>query len=126
MSKQEEVSRGDLIHLDREGTTRTACGRGGRNEEQVTTDPEAVTCRKCRMTVLYKVRSTATVTVTEPVDGTVKKKKRSRGSKKNRKRVTAEYQVTVDPRVMEAAKAICRPSQRLQIVSATEVRLVNR
>lgn len=60
--------------------------------------------------------------VTEPIDGT-RRRKRREPEKQRRPRL--EHRVVVHPAVMAAAKAALRPGQRLEIVSATEVRLVN-
>lgn len=69
------------------------------------------------------VRSEATVTVKQAVDGTVKKRTRGK-SKGNGAKDT--HSVTVDPRVMEQAKAECKPTQRLIIVGPCEVWIVNK
>lgn len=68
----------------------------------------------------------ATVTVLKPVDGTAKRKTRSdKGKKRGKKSVPLTHEVKVDPRVMAAAKAVMLPGQRLVIVDAECVRLVN-
>jgi len=64
----------------------------------------------------------ATVTVKAAVDGTVKRKARG----KNKPKPPPVDHVKVDPRIMDAAKGICLPSQRLKIVSAMEVWVINR
>lgn len=61
------------------------------------------------------------VTVSSPVDGRVRR--RSTGGR--RRLATRVESFTVDPRVMAAARAALRPGQRLVIVSADVVRLVN-
>ena len=67
----------------------------------------------------------ATITVKKAVDGT-KPKRRGRG-KVNRPPVSQlNVDVTVDSRVMAAAKQAMQPGQRLEIVDAETVRLVNR
>jgi hypothetical protein len=68
------------------------------------------------------IRDTATVTVKAPVDGTVKR--RTRGPNKPKTAVDT-HQIRVRPDVWAKAKAICLPSQRLKIVSDTEVWVVN-
>lgn len=70
------------------------------------------------------VRDIATVTVLKPVDGTRKRKTRS-DKGKARVKAALHTQITVDPRVMAAAKAAMRPGQRLVIVDSETVRLVN-
>ena len=67
------------------------------------------------------VRDRATVRVGKPVDGT-----RHRKASARRARASAVQVLTVDPRVMQAARAAIRPGQRLVIVSETEVHLVNK
>jgi hypothetical protein len=68
----------------------------------------------------------ATVTVTKAVDGTRKRKPRSdKGKKRGPVHRTLTHQITVDPRVMKAAKEAMLPGQRLVIVNAECVRLVN-
>lgn len=69
----------------------------------------------------HQVRDSATVHVSEPVDGT----KRRRAYAARQVRATTTHELRVDERVMAAARAVLRPGQRLVIVSATEVRLVN-
>lgn len=66
------------------------------------------------------VRSRARIIVGTAVDGTPKRRGKGKG-----KRAHLDHHVKVDERVMEAAKAAMLPGQRLVIVSATEVRLVN-
>jgi hypothetical protein len=68
----------------------------------------------------------ATVTVKKAVDGTPPPKKRRRSLSERPKLGGKIDQITVDPRVMEAAKEAMRPGQRLVIVDAECVRLVNR
>jgi hypothetical protein len=68
------------------------------------------------------IYETATVTVKAPVDGTVKR--RTRGPNKPKTAVDT-HQIRVRPDVWAKAKAICLPSQRLKIVSDTEVWVVN-
>jgi len=70
------------------------------------------------------VPEVATVTVKEAVDGTKKRKTRS-DKGKTRPSVELNHHIKVDPRVMEAAKGAMRPGQRLVIVDAECVRLVN-
>lgn len=67
-----------------------------------------------------RVRDVARLTFSEPVDWT----KTRRRKVSNPRRTPAGYQITVDPRVMEAAKAAMREGERLVIVSAECVRLV--
>lgn len=67
------------------------------------------------------VRSRAKVIVAETVDGTVKRRPRNLPAAPKAGRLTS---LTVDARVMEAAKAALRPGERLVIVNETEVRLV--
>lgn len=67
------------------------------------------------------IRDTAAVHLSEPIDG----KRRRRASAAHQRRAITTHQLEVDPQVMAAALAIKRPGQRLVIVSATEVRLVN-
>ncbi len=64
----------------------------------------------------------ATVTVSTPVDGTVKRKARS---DKGKRRPNLTHHIVVDPRVMAAAQEAMRPGQRLVIVNEECVRLVN-
>jgi hypothetical protein len=66
------------------------------------------------------VRDRATVTVTNPVDGT--KRRRSRQPKRTLART--EKHIVPDKRVMEAIAQIKRPGERVKVVSATEVWLV--
>jgi hypothetical protein len=69
------------------------------------------------------VRETAKVTVKKAVDGTKRRKARS---DKGKARTSVELNhVVVDPRVMAAARAAMKPGQRLVIVDAECVRLVN-
>jgi hypothetical protein len=70
------------------------------------------------------VRETATVTVKKAVDGTPRRKRRGKG--KARLLSTETHSIKVDPRVMAAARAAMRPGQRLVIVDAECVRLVNK
>lgn len=70
------------------------------------------------------VMNIATVTPLKPVDGT--KRKRKTRSDKGKVRPSVELNhVVVDPRVLTAAKQAIRPGQRLVIVDAETVRLVN-
>jgi hypothetical protein len=71
------------------------------------------------------IRDTATVRPTEPIDGQAVRRSPSRASSTNRRRATTVRELVVDPAVMAAAEAVRRPGQRLVIISATEVRLVN-
>lgn len=64
------------------------------------------------------VRDTATVRVSDPVDGMVTRA----GSK--RARPAPVDHVKVDPRVLATAKRIRRPGECLVIVNESEVRLV--
>lgn len=68
------------------------------------------------------VRDTADLRFAEPVD--VRRRYRPR-QRPNEPRATTTRQVTVDPRVMAAAKAALRPGQRIVIEDAGTVRLVN-
>lgn len=68
---------------------------------------------------MNNVRDRATVTVTETVDGTVKR----RAPRPTRRSSKVRHTV-VDPRVMATAHRIRRPGEVIQIVSPTEVRLV--
>jgi hypothetical protein len=68
----------------------------------------------------------ATVTVNQPVDGTVKRQRKTRSDKgRTRPKAPLVKDITVDPRVMTAAKEAMKPGQRLVIVDAETVRLVN-
>jgi len=69
---------------------------------------------------MSEVRDIATVRVTDPVRGM----RRGRGKGRSPQAVTTRS-VRVLPEVMAAAKAAMKPGQRLVIVSATEVRIVN-
>ena len=75
-----------------------------------------------RTNAMPSIRDTATVRPSEPVEG---KQRRRRPSAASQPRAVTTHQLEVDPQVMAAALAIKRPGQRLVIVSATEVRLVN-
>jgi hypothetical protein len=66
------------------------------------------------------VRETATVVVTAPVDGSV----RRRASGARRLLATRVEGFTVDARIMAAAHAALRPGERLMIVGPNEVRTV--
>ena len=66
------------------------------------------------------MRDSASVTITEPVDGRVHHRSGPR-----RKLVTSSYSSEVHQLVMTKAKALLRPGQRLKVVSATEVLIVN-
>ena len=68
------------------------------------------------------IREVASLTVSETVDGT--SRRRGRGPDK-RERNQIEH-IVVDPEVMAVAKRIMRPGQRLVIIDATTVRLVNK
>jgi transcription termination factor Rho len=68
------------------------------------------------------VRDSCTVTVSTPVDGT--RRRRAYAAHATRAAV-AGYHVQVNPLVMEAAKRLLQPGQRLVIVSESEVRLIN-
>jgi hypothetical protein len=61
------------------------------------------------------------VTVDGAVDGT----RRRRAALTRRRLAELTHHVVVDPRVMEAARTVLREGQRLVIVSAEEVRIVN-
>ena len=65
----------------------------------------------------------ASVTVKKAVDGTARRKRRGKG--KARVLSTETHSITVDPRVMAAAKQARLPGQRLVIVDAETVMLVN-
>lgn len=67
------------------------------------------------------VRETATVTVDGPVDGT-----RRRKQPKARRQSPAVDGVTIDPRILAAAKAALRPGERLVLDRSGEVRTVYR
>ena len=58
------------------------------------------------------VRKQATVMVTEPVDGTP----RRRSPVTRRSRATTEARIRVRPDVMAAARAAMRPGERLAII----------
>lgn len=62
----------------------------------------------------------ATVTPSTTVDGTVKKRRRRGKAKSGR----VQPLIVVDSRVMQAVLNARRPGERIEIVSATEVRLV--
>lgn len=66
------------------------------------------------------VRKQARVSVSEPVDGTVHRRPRGKG-----RATPLDYSLQVMPAVMAAARPLLRPGQRLVIVDATTVRLVN-
>ena len=68
------------------------------------------------------IRDTATVTLSSPVDGT----RRRRGAVAHTRRVTESYSITVHPDVWALAQSVCLPTQRIVIVSDTEVMVVNR
>lgn len=68
------------------------------------------------------VRNTATVTVSEPVDG---RRRSRRPVTENRRLASTTGYLRVDPAVMAQARRLLRPGQRLEIVSEREVRLVN-
>lgn len=77
----------------------------------------------CGCHVTATLADVATVTVKKAVDGTRKRKARG----KNRPKLGGKVdQIKVDPRIMRAAKEAMRPGQRLVIVDAECVRLVNR
>jgi len=67
------------------------------------------------------VRKSARVTVTDPVDGTVHR--RYPDSRQSPGRL--DYEVRVHRAVMAAAHAAMKPGQRLVIVDASTVYLVN-
>jgi len=67
------------------------------------------------------VRETATVTVSEPVDG-----RRRRRAATGRRPASPVEGFTVDPRIWAAAKAALRPGERLKIVGPDLVITVNR
>lgn len=67
------------------------------------------------------VRDAATVRVSAPVDGTV-----SRNYPDDRRPANLVSHLKVDPRVMEVAHRARRAGEMIQIISATEVRLVPR
>jgi hypothetical protein len=73
------------------------------------------------VTAVYHVASLA---VSEPVDGT-REPRRRRPRRASRRLAVTTRDVVADKRVMRAARAAMRPGQRLVIVSATVVRLVN-
>lgn len=69
------------------------------------------------------IRDAAALRFSEP-DKLKRRRRRSASSSISPEAITT-HQVTVDPAVMAAALRVKRPGQRVQIVSATEVRLVN-
>lgn len=70
------------------------------------------------------VRETATVTVSEAVDG---RKKRRKPTGYQRKAITTTLSFKdVLPEIMAAAQAVRKPSQIIVIDSPTQVRVVNR
>jgi hypothetical protein len=73
-------------------------------------------------TEIPTVRETATVLVSEPVDGT----RRRRASHTRRRLAVTTETWTVDPRIMAAAKAALRPGERLVLVAPGEVRTAYR
>lgn len=71
------------------------------------------------------VRDTATVTVSEAVDGTKKRKR----NKKNNQRWAINTTLTlddVDPGIRAMVLKVKKPGQLVRIVSPTEVLVVNR
>ena len=74
------------------------------------------------------VRDTATVTTKTTVDGTKPKRKQSRGSTTNTRRVINDTLSLDDctPEVAAMVRATRRPGQKIRVVSPTEVWLVNR
>jgi hypothetical protein len=68
------------------------------------------------------VRETASLTVSEPVDGT----RRRRASHTRRRLAVTTDQWQVDPRILAAAKAALRPGERLVLVAPGEVRTAYR
>lgn len=62
------------------------------------------------------VHDTATVTVTEPVDGTKKRRKPS-----SRRSATPVIEIKVLQEVLDTAKKILRDGETIKIISATEV-----
>jgi hypothetical protein len=72
------------------------------------------------------VRSEATVTVKETVDGTKRRKKASRGPKQAKKVVGQTLTLDdVDPRIAAAARAVRKRGQVFRVVSPVEVMVVN-
>lgn len=69
------------------------------------------------------VRDTATVIVTDTVDGT--KKRRRNGPNVKRAITTTLSLSDCDPRVVAAAQAIRKPGQLLRIASTSEIQVVN-
>lgn len=69
------------------------------------------------------VRGTAKVTVSESVDGTVARRVRSTDKRPRARTVRSEQ---ADPKLLRAAKAALRPGQRIIVVSASEIRVVNK
>src|SRR3982750_2008789 len=69
-----------------------------------------------------QVQDNATITVKKAVDGT----KKRRAPKKGARKVLAEAHLRVDEGVGAAAKQARRDGQRIQIVSETEVMVVNK
>jgi hypothetical protein len=84
-------------------------------------DTTAVTVRKVGDDASRTVRDNAVVTVKKAVDGTVKR--RGRGPAKAKPQLDTHIKVRDD--VWAAAKAVCMTSQRIVIVSETEVWVVN-
>jgi hypothetical protein len=64
------------------------------------------------------------VSVTEPVDATPKRRPRADKGVTRGKRADTHLHLVVDPQVMQAARQVRRPGEKLVIVSSTEVKLV--
>jgi hypothetical protein len=69
---------------------------------------------------MTRLPETCTVTVSEPVDGTVHRKGRGPG-----KPVRLDYHLQVDPTLWATVLRIRRPGEHITIVSATEVLLTS-
>lgn len=78
-----------------------------------------------RTTAMPTIRDTATVRPSEPVDGDARRRSPSRASSSNTRRVTTTRHEVAPKALMDAARRAQRPGQRIVVVSATEVRLVN-
>jgi hypothetical protein len=91
-----------------------------KQESRASSFPALPRCIGYRGAVI--VRNAATVVCQSPVDGTPRR--RSRGARKSR--VTLSKHVVVDPRVMAVVRQVLRDSQRVEILSETEVLLVNK
>lgn len=94
----------------------SGCGlRGGRHMDDCPRRPAVV-------------RETVTVTTKTTVDGTKPKRKQSRGSNSNTRRVIQDT-LSLDqctPEVQAMVRQTRKPGQKIRVVSPTEVWLVNR